>query len=76
MSSRSRLFVDHIFKVIVGQRSCLQGQGYLWIISSRSGSFAGQVFKVKVIICLRSGLFGGHVFKVKVTLSSCFKAPG
>ena len=29
ISLRSRLFVDHIFKTIVDQRSCLQGQGYL-----------------------------------------------
>ena len=50
----SGLFRGHVFKVRVVYRSCLQGQGCLEVMSSRSGLFR------------ESGLFRGHVFKVRV----------
>ena len=46
MSSRPGLSRDHVFKVRVVYRSCLQGQGSLEIMSSRLELFRGNVFKV------------------------------
>ena len=54
MSSRSGLFRDHVFKVRVVYRSCLEGQDCLEVMFSRS------------VLFRESGLFRGHVFKVRV----------
>ena len=79
----------HPVACILQRRPCLQGQGYMWIISSRSLLIRGPVFKVKVICrsylkghcCLevkssRSRLFVGHIFKVIVDQRSCLQGQG
>ena len=44
----SGLFRGHVLKVRVVW-SCLQSQGCIEIMSSRSGLFGGQVFKVNLV---------------------------
>ena len=45
----SRLFRGHVFKVRVVLRSCLQGQGCLDIMFTKSGLFRFHIFKVRIV---------------------------
>ena len=49
MSSRSGLFREHVFKVRVVQRACVQGESCLKVMSSRSVLFRRHVFKVRLV---------------------------
>ena len=54
MSSRSGLFIGHVYKVRIVKRFCLQGQDCL------------ESLGCLVVMCSRSGLFRDHVYKVRV----------